>query len=164
MTSVLVPLPFGDPVLADFLEAAGHVHAAMIVRGVAAGSLLGVSDAEMDTEMRRRERARHDGRCDVCGAWYDEPTCGSPRHADADTQWYRRWRFEWGSSYLHAHQGGKQYPSLSVSRYGVSVRLYGQGAHETTLPVDYTDQFPRSNLRDVERLRWAIDWAIGQLS
>ncbi len=136
-------------------------------------TLLAYSAAELAAELTRRQRAIAAGLCDACGAWHEDPTCGSPRHGDAASVWYRRWQFEWGSGYLTAHRLGGERTYVSVSRYGTDVRLFTPAPEiypgcmsstvETDLPVDFTNDHPRSNLNDEERLRWAIDWAISQL-
>jgi hypothetical protein len=148
--------------------------------------LMGVESGALRRELDRRSRAADAGKCDACGAWHDEPTCGNPRHGDAASMWYRRWKLEHGSSYLQAFRNGERRVSLTISRYGVSVRLYAPpqafvattrdgepeaefrgassvGSAETNFPVDYTNDYPRSNLDDIGRFRWAVDWAITQL-
>lgn len=139
-------------------------------------SIKDYSDDELKIELSRRHCAREVARCDVCDAMYDDPTCGSPRHSMASESWYRRWQFEYGSSFLIAHPLGCvtqaatrnwDRTSLHVSRYGVRVTLFGENgrqAAETSLPVDFTDDHPRSNMSDEDRLHWAIDWAIGVLA
>ena len=153
--------------------------------------LIAFTDAELRRELDRRYAARTAGKCDACGRWHDEESCGSERHGAAASQWHRRWLFEYGSSYLMAYKDGDQgirsKAYVSVSRYGVGVRLFGRSSPvatatdqagepeatvrydfavniaETELPTDYTNDYPRSKMNDRERLEWSIDWAIKQL-
>lgn len=134
-------------------------------------SLLEISDSDIRNELDRRTRERDGGKCDACLKWYDEPSCGNPRHSAASTYWYKKWKWDHGSSYLTVEKHDSEY-SMTISRYGTKITLFGPDPNyhsgrsfvaETELPVDYTDDHPRSNKDDRERFIWAVNWAEKQI-
>jgi hypothetical protein len=116
--------------------------------------LIGFRTVALRDEIRRREVAVASGKCDACGRWYDGDPCGSPRHDHASAWWYRRWRVEWGSSYMIATSRERGL-SITIARYGKSVSLF---PYDGGAQVDSTD-LPDADMSDRARFEWAVDWA-----